>query len=239
MVKSEKNESLLTPLYTYTTDGVILALLCSYYNNAHNDNKLEAIRNKIFEMIFEFYSKYESYIVDFVSRIYAKAKQKGYSHSIVVLLLRILMNSNFPIRFMKDALNWTLYFHLEKEQQTKKEFYNIYIETLNELDEHKRKIILYHEKAEIESRFHLYQPPKDWEEMWIKNIRDHSKIVLYGICQNKVCLNRYPVLVDYYNYRTEMSSKGHLNRDCNKCNTRDSIYVYNTLEEKEIQSKLV
>ena len=47
-----------------------------------------------------------------------------------------------------------------------------------------------------------------------------------------IWLNRYPVLVDYYNYRTEMSSKGHLNRDCNKCNTRDSIYVYNTLEEK-------
>jgi hypothetical protein len=39
------------------------------------------------------------------------------------------------------------------------------MEILNELDESIRKIILYHEKAEIESRFHLYQPPKDWEEM--------------------------------------------------------------------------
>jgi hypothetical protein len=58
-----------------------------------------------------------------------------------------------------------LYFHLEKSEQTKKEFFNIYTEILNELDESIRKIILYHEKAEIESRFHLYQPPKDWEEM--------------------------------------------------------------------------
>jgi uncharacterized protein YegJ (DUF2314 family) len=59
------------------------------------------------------------------------------------------------------------------------------MEILNELDESIRKIILYHEKAEIESRLHLYQPPKDWEEMWIKNIQN-SSIVLYGICQNKL-----------------------------------------------------
>jgi hypothetical protein len=99
------------------------------------------------------------------------------------------------------------------------------MEILNELDESIRKIILYHEKAEIESRFHLYQPPKDWEEMWIKNIQN-SSIVLYGICQNKACLNRCPVLVDYYDYRIEMLFKGHLKRDCNKCNTSGSFYVY-------------
>jgi hypothetical protein len=32
------------------------------------------------------------------------------------------------------------------------------------------------------------------EEMWIKNIQDYTKFVLYGICSN--CSQKYPVLVD-------------------------------------------
>jgi hypothetical protein len=239
-VKSEKNE-LQTPLYAFSLEGIIVALLCRYHNISSDKYKdtRRRIEDQVFSIIFHLFSQYNSHIVDFVSKIYLKAKEKGFSESIVLLLLKILKDSNIQIRYMKDALNWALYFHLEKSQRTKRDFFNIYIETLNELDENIRKIILYHEKGEIESRFHLYQPPKDWEEMWTKNIQEYSKLVLYGTCQNQACLNRCPLLVDYYDYRTEIFLKGHLKGDCDKCNSRDSFYVYDTLEKKEIQAKLV
>lgn len=232
-VKSEKNV-LETPLYTFSIEGHIAALLSAHYNNPKDGNQRNRI-DKIFELIDQFYSRYNSHIVDFVSRIYRKAKERGFSESVVVLLTKILQ-SNIPIKFMKDAFNYTLYFHLEKGH-TRSDFFNIYMETLSELNEDVRKIVLNHEKAEIESRFHLYQPPKDWEEAWIHHIQDYSKIVLYGVCANKNCYARYPIVTDYYEYRQDIFS-GHLKKDCNRCNTKDSVLIYNTLEKKEVQSEL-
>ncbi len=139
---------------------------------------------------------------------------------------------------MDEALRWTVYFHLEKGHNRNK-FFNIYMETLNELAEDARRIIMYHEKCEIESRFHLYQPPRDWEEAWVHNIQDCHKIVLYGVCINHTCSAHYPIVVNYHEFRKEIFSKEHLNRGCEKCKTHNSFHVYSTLEKKEIRDKLV
>jgi hypothetical protein len=93
---------------------------------------------------------------------------------------------------------------------------------------------MYHKKCDIESRFHLYQPPKEWEEAWVNNIHDCHKLVLYGACTNQTCSGRYPIVVDYHEYRKELLSKGHLNRSCEKCKAHNSVNVYNNLEKKEI-----
>ena len=45
--------------------------------------------------------------------------------------------------------------------------WNIWMKTLKEFPEDVQRIIICHEKAEIESRIHLAQPPKEWEEAWI------------------------------------------------------------------------
>ena len=56
------------------------------------------------------------------------------------------------------------------------------METLKEFPEDLRRIIIYHEKAEIEGRIHLAQPPKDWEETWYGNTQNYSQLTLNGKC---------------------------------------------------------
>lgn len=199
-VRSKKNE-LQTPLYAFSIEGKIAALLSSYYNNYEQKEKKRLIEDKLFELIHELFSKYNSYVTDFLLKIYSGAKAKGFAESIAILLIKILQ-SNIPIKFVDEALRWNVYFHLEKDHNRNK-FFSIYMETLNELPEDVRRIIMYHEKCEIESRFHLYQPPKEWEEAWINNIQDCHKLVLYGACTNQTCSARYPIVVDYHEYRKE------------------------------------
>jgi hypothetical protein len=234
-IKSKKNE-LKTPLYAFSIEGKITALLSSYNTNYEQKEERRLTEDKLFELVYQVFSRYNSHVTDFLLRIYIKAKDKGFSESVAVLLIKILQ-SNIPIKYVDEALRWTVYFHLEKGHN-RNEFFNIYMETLYELPERARRIIMYHEKCEIESRFHLYQPPREWEEAWVNNIHDCHKIALYGVCTNQKCNTHYPVIIDYLDYRKEIFSRDHLNRSCEKCKTQDSVHVYNTLEKNEIRDKL-
>jgi hypothetical protein len=219
--KAEKNHEII-PLYGYTIDGQIIACIILY-------NKKPSLRvlarDKILYLIQRYFTAYNSHIVDFVVKLYAKAVQKGFSDSIVVTLSNIL-HSDKKLKSIVDALNWCLYLHLEGEPH-KHAFFNLWVEVLNEFEPEIRNIILYHEKSDIESRIHLYQPPKSWEEIWIRNIHESSKLVLYGVCKN--CSEKYPVLVDYYMYRKETVVNEYVRVDCQKCNSKDSLFAYSKL----------
>jgi hypothetical protein len=234
VVKSAKNE-LYTPIYSPTIDRDIL-LLVMQYNNRNSQSKSIA-QHIIFYLIQRYFSPYKSYIVDFISNLYTKILKKGFATSIINLFIQVLHKDNYKLRNLADLLNIVLHMHL-MHHNTREKFSEIYMETIDELDEEVKKIVLYHEKAEIESRIHLYQPPKEWEKLWIRNTHELTKIVLYGVCQNQDCLQQYPVVVDYYLYRKEILSEGYLKRTCEKCNTKNSLHVYNSLENKQIQTKL-
>jgi hypothetical protein len=61
-----------------------------------------------------------------------------------------------------------------------------------------KNIFVAHEKTEIESRFLISQPSKDWEEASLDNTTNHHTIVLYAVYQNKDRKVRYyPVLRAY------------------------------------------
>jgi hypothetical protein len=125
-------------------------------------------------------------------------------------------------RTLVEVLNIVLHTHLI-DPQTKSYFLNIWIETINELEENAKKVVMYHLKADIESQIHLLQPPKDWEEMWIKNIQDYSKYVLWGVCSN--CSQAYPILIDFYAFQKNANPK----MDCNKCNGKNTLQAYTTI----------
>ena len=44
--------------------------------------------------------------------------------------------------------------------------------------------------------FFISQPPKNWEEAWLKNRANYDNIVLYAVCQNKECKERYHPVTD-------------------------------------------
>jgi hypothetical protein len=226
MVKSAKN-LLPTPKYKITHHGVIILYLIKY-GSADQKDKLK-IRHIIIEIIKRHLSNYNSYFCDFLSLVYAKSMQKGFGNSIIDLFFRVVHTDNHNARTLVDVLNIILYAHL-LDKQTRDHFVNIWIEVINGLEENIKKVIMYHCKADIEGKIHLFQPPKDWEEMWIKNIQDYSKFVLYGICSS--CSQKYPVLVDFYVFQKfcAFQKNPNLKMDCNKCNSKATLQVYSTIQ---------
>lgn len=219
IVKSTKN-SMPTPVYSLSDPGVIISLL-KKYKDAQPRDKLK-IQQLIFHLIQRYFSAYNSHICDFIMLLYAKSMQKGFANSMIDLLFEVMHSDNYRVHTLADVLNIVLHLHL-LDQQKHNHFHAILVETINELEERTKNVVMYHLKADIESQIHLFQPPKDWEEMWIKNIQDCSKFVLYGIC-NK-CSQRYPVLVDFFLFQKDAS----LTLDCNRCNSKDTLQVHSTI----------
>jgi hypothetical protein len=105
-------------------------------------------------------------------------------------------------------------------------------------------LIMAHEKTEIESRFVISQPSKDWEEAWLENKTNHGILVLYSICQNKDCKARYsPILMPYHFYREQLVTASKrvdcddgfppmysIIGNCQICKTNDSIYIFDSYE---------
>jgi hypothetical protein len=200
----------------YNDDQVLIK-----YREADQKDKLK-IQQIIIQLIKRHLSVYDSYMGDFLSLVYEKSMQKGFGNSMIDLLSKIVHTSNYRVHTLSDILNIVLRTHL-LDQKTQAYFVDIWIEIVSELEENMKKVIIYHFKADIESKIHLFQPPKDWEEMWIKNIQDYTKFVLYGICSN--CFQKYPVLVDFYVFQ----KNANLEIDCNKCNGKDALKIYSII----------
>ena len=223
-----------TPVYSITNDGIIILRLIRYSNSDQlelsDKDKMEQI---LFQLIQKHFSGLQSYIGDFKSNLYGKSMQKGFSSHMLRFLLKILHNNKHIIYNLNNALDVTLHAHLAG-LRTRKIFLDIYFEVLNGLNEDERKIILYHEKADIESRIYLARPPKDWEVCWVENISDYSKLVLYGKCRN--CFRASPVIVDYVDYRMNILLRNGnvLKMNCNKCNSQNSLEVHNDITKLKL-----
>ena len=167
IVESTKNR-IPTPVYSITDQGIIILLVLKYKDADSKDKS--KIRMVIFDILQKHFSTYNSYICDFMMLLYAKVRQKRLANSMIVLLFHVMHNSNYKVRTLVDVLNMVLRIHLI-DRQTKSYFVDIWIETINELEENTRKFVMHHLKADIEGQINLFQPPKDWSEMWIKNMQ--------------------------------------------------------------------
>jgi hypothetical protein len=217
IVESSKNK-IPTPVYALTEHGVIILYLIKYKDARPND-KLR-FQKIIIELIKRHLSNYNSYMADFLSLVYTKSVQKGLGNSIINLLSIIVHNDK--VHTLSDMLNVSLYKYTH-DNQAADYFVDIFIEIINGLEVKMKKIIMFHFKADIENQIHIRQPPKDWEEMWIKNIQNCSKFVLYGMCNN--CTQERAVLVDFYIFQRNATPK----MDCDKCNGKDTLQVYDII----------
>lgn len=214
MQKAEKSKEMI-PVYGYTEEGQLIAFLISYIEKEKKKSDLD----KMLDIIQRLLCKYDSYIADFVVRLYANAREKGFSESIIETLSKILhdnTNDYNRCRNVIDVINRCLFFHLETEPH-RHVFFDLLVKTINDFEPEIRKIILYHFKAENETILSLCQPPKDWEQLWVKNADDYYNLVLYGICTK--CRIGYPFIIDYFKYQKERVANGYL------CKTEGSFYV--------------
>ena len=213
-------------IYRISNFGVIILLAIRYATQGISEEARIKLRELILKLIQQYMLLYDSHICDFIARLYSKAIQIGLSKSMVDLLLVIIHGDTHTIRTLVDAFNRVLHAHLN-DKQTWNYFADIWINTIKEFPEDVRRIIIYHEKAEIESRIHLAQPPKDWEETWLGNIQNYSQLTLFGKCGQ--CSKKYPILIDYYEYRRDILPDGTMKRKCLKCNVENSVIISTNL----------
>ena len=226
-VKGEKNE-LKTPIYELTIHGLIILIIIRYQSNYFSQDK-NRTNQIIIGYIQNIFRIYNSYICDFLIDLYNEIYGKGYSQLFIDIFIEVLHKNINKIKTIEDALNITLRFLLMNEK-THVIFNKIYVNTINKFEDKIKKIILYHEKAEIESRIHLSQPPKDWENLWIENLQNYSKLTLYSKCNT--CHEKYPVLIDYFYYINNILPSNFLTIKCIKCNSDNSLTVSSDLSNK-------
>ncbi len=215
LVESSKNK-METPIYSLTEHGVIISYLIKYKNAQANDkSKIQAI---IIELVKRHLSNYNSYMADFLSLVYTKSVQKGLGNSMINLFSIIVHTNKYNVHTLNEMLNISL-FKYTHDNQARDYFVDIFVEVIDELEEKMKQIIMFHFKADIENQIHTSQPPRDWEKIWIQNINDCTKFVLYGTCSN--CYQKYPVLVDFYVFQRNANPK----MDCDKCKGKDTLQV--------------
>jgi hypothetical protein len=215
-------------IYRISNFGVIILLVMRYATKGISEETRTRLGQEILELIQQYMLLYNSHICDFIARLYLKAIQIGLSKSMVDLFLMIIHGDTHAIRTVVDVFNRVLHAHLN-DKQTWNYFADIWIKTLEEFPKDIQRVIIYHEKAGIESRIHLAQPPKDWEETWFNNIQNYSQITLYGKCSQ--CFKKYPIMVEYYEYRRNVLPDGTMKRNCLKCNAQNSVVVMSEIKE--------
>ena len=115
-----------------------------------------------------------------------------------------------------------------------------FLATFGDVDDKTRRIAMRYEKADLEnniasgSRFRT----KEWEDLWIENVTDDSKVTLAGAC--KKCFRTSAIVVDYLEYKKGIltSKKGLYATACPKCNAKKSFYVLPDRDSKDLQRLL-
>lgn len=218
--KASKNKMPM-PVYSITQFGTITLSLIKY-SKTDNDKHKRLLRDLILISIQNYFLRYNSHIGDFIAKLYSRSIKAGFSSSMIDLLLTVTHSNKHTVRTLVDAFNEVLHAHL-MNKQTRNKFVEIWVKTIKEFPDPVQRIIIYHEKAEIESRIHLAQPPKEWEEAWINNIHNYALLTLYGVCSK--CSNKYPVIVEYYDYRREILFDGTVKRNCYKCSDQNTLAI--------------
>jgi hypothetical protein len=255
--KAKKN-LFKTPVYDLTIEGRFLAWIIEA-KNPHKDfdlnwvledmyedmnkvtNNSDVKRSKAIMKVFEiidFYTSIKnSYILVFLSKFFRKCMDAGVFSEIIDSfyyadlrnvevnradeLLRLFVGIDHP-------LNWIF----QKE---------IFYETLNELDEQARKVILFQFKLEIEEYYNTYYlvpyikrlnrfskynstmtvSGKEWQVLRINNIANNNKIVDPGFCT--ACQSECPFISDILDFLNCLHSFSDIIPNCPYCSKKNSV----------------
>jgi hypothetical protein len=103
----------------------------------------------------------------------------------------------------------------------------LFVQTLEQLDEETKKILLFQFKLEIEGYYDIYLSNNKWEIMRYHNIGNYSSVTIPGYC-NK-CREETALQYDILNYFRSMYeikrpySSGIITNDCIKCGGYRSV----------------
>ena len=231
------------PLYALTKYGILLALIIKSQNlmkilsleRDHNkvlnyQKDLEKNNVVIYELIDSILKigKDYPYAHVFYKDIFNKIKKKGLFGKLVDHII-LLCNSNLSIHNMEQLFQILVDFGLN-DKEDRRNFLDLFHETIEELETEVKKIVLYQMKLSVERRFEIKKNylSRSYERERFRYRDDYETIVLEGDCES--CKIGSIVIWPYIDYRKKFSG---LNRDdpirldCGNCGAKSSFVIPN------------
>ena len=196
--KAERNQSDI-PIYKFTIGGIIVgAILVASKTYQQGSTQNGATARATF-LIAEYlkHNKVSTFL--FLSNFFAKCEhERRYGDYSFIHMLRVFFSylyhtGEFNLRQARLAVMCipTLYEDLEE----------IFFQTLNDLDEQTRTLLLLQFKMDVEGDYsYKHQMDteivREWELVRFENIQNYSKVTLSGYC--KECKLSYPFVMDIF-----------------------------------------
>ena len=222
--RTDKAQKVDTAITTYhcTKSGLFLAWLIEI-ENMDEQRKGTAIQ-KVYDILTSYFSNKDTSRAIFLSKFFQRCRQKGIFISDATYLLtsfkqvRPIYNEVALIEMFLDvprSLYWIFTYP------------ELFIETLDKLDDETKRILLFQFKIEIEGYYDIYLSTKEWEIVRYHNISNYSSVTIPGYCNRckEEAAFQYDILVYFrsiYEIKLPYSS-GFVYTDCIKCGSENSL----------------
>lgn len=233
VVSGMKNR-LPTPKYAFTRSGRTVALFLQRLDAARRKNADE----QIFQLIVSQYSEGKAAANRFHVAFLKRLKRDGLLGKILDQVGDYLSHTHE----LEQILNvfGIVTFRAFTDPRIGKQVWRSYLAAFGDVDDRTRRIAMRYEKSALEnniasgSRFRT----KEWEDLWIENVADDSKITLTGAC--KKCATTSAIVVDYFEYKKGIlaSKKGLYATACPKCTAKRGFYIFSGGDSRDIQRLL-
>lgn len=204
-VKAKKNET-LTPLYSFTTEGRILAHLMLYRaNQSKKSTDKQWIMDKIHELIQLYFSHIISHEDEVALRFFARLwKEQAYYRMLLELVCNELYGeskANFKIYSVSASFEYVInaFRRIRNYEIISQVFILFYLKTLDEMDEKSRNIIIYLTKLEIQYKICYRCHSKELGAAVVENVSStRHNIVTMAICRK--CNSAFVAVIEFKDY---------------------------------------
>jgi len=210
-----------TTVYSFTSFGHILAWIAESIDGKKRDIADQKIYNI---MHYHFTYKDPSSLDIFYSTLHKKFKEKGVYGEFVVNTLKARINSNIPIWSMTELFESLI----SREDNTSKPklYRNLWKETMNEMPNSVKDLILHDLKLDIERKMLLIaKDTKTYERLRYDLREKHEILAMEAKCQS--CSTLYCLEINILEYLdiSEPTKYDKVSRICFKCKSHNSIFT--------------
>ena len=219
--RSEKVKDHIVPLYSQTGAGYFVSQLIEW----DDPDKRKSAGDILFRLLQSVLGTSSSSMLEFLSKIYSAYRDKGLFDTVIdVLKHELSYNYKHIGKFDgQEIIRLALITVGACSHYLEDEFEELYFHTFDSLDEKTRHNLIFFNKMGNQQQFLDTYPPKEWEDLCIKNLTDNSKTTTIAWCSN--CKKNEPILTDIPQ-QLHLGSVVTPNTTCKKCNRNDlSIFI--------------
>ena len=181
-IESDRNKNIITKEYSFTESGIIIAWLITTYKKQNTENYRNCIDIFLSNLIKSLQVWCNISIFDFIRNLLVNCIDNKAIEKFIELERYVGLFINLMYKENISSIRRSLLAIVVLN----KNIYEIFIDTINNLDENKKNILLLQFKLEIESLFenayHIPETLRNWEIMRYENICNADVITMIGNC---------------------------------------------------------